>query len=169
MTFINPAPREVHCETSSSANMPKKPGSPNLPVEVRYLIVWMSQNGIPPKLISKEIDCNINTVYFTSWKFNKTGGYADEPRAGRPQKLTDRDICHLKIIVDQDCWLPLTELTHTINNSWDSHVSALQDDLNFYSHMAAKKPFLKHSEGFTLRHRFTWSLPGVWVESRWNL
>jgi hypothetical protein len=67
----------------------------------------------------------------------------DSTRSGRPFKLLDSDVRHLKILSDKDPSAPLAEITRDSghNVSEDTVGRALREK-GYYVHIAHKEPFL---------------------------
>jgi transposase len=129
--------------------MPKSSGSHNTTPELRSVIFGMAEAGIPPSEIANFGNITIRTVQRILKNYKDRGHHDDTPRSGRPPKLDDRAIRHLKISVEKNRRQSFHDLTSIINNTVASPVSVatvrhtVNDKLGMNARVAAKKPYLK--------------------------
>lgn len=152
--------------------MTKQLGSKNTNPHLQSLICNMAHSGIPTSQIALDLKCSQHTVQEILRRGKERGFYEDAPRSGRPSKLSDRAIRHLKINIEANRRQTLANITHDLNLSLPSPVApstvrrAMEVHENLSSHMAAKKPFLTHRQK---RARMIWAKEHVkWGMVNWE-
>ena len=128
--------------------MPKTSETPNTSVALRALIVCKSEHGLKPAEIASFCNISVWTVRRIIAKHRAGAGLEDSIRSGRPKKLDDRQIRHLKRSVLADRRQSLQDITNSMSITNALKASertikrALNNDLGLSKRVAAKKPFL---------------------------
>jgi transposase len=122
--------------------------------------------------IASITDVNRSTVSRILKRHDERGHHNDAPRSGRPPKLDERAIRHIKFTIEPNRRQSLSDVTSLINNSLLSPVSSktvvrvLHDKMNMHGRIAAKKPFLKAAHKLA---RLAWAREHrEWGEEDWN-
>ena len=129
--------------------MPKIIGKENTTTQLRALIYSKYQEGMSPSEIATFVGYTTRTIQRLIKKYEERGHHNDAARTGRPHKLDERTLRHMKISLDGNRRQTLSEITLTVNNALTSPVHpntirrALNNDLGMHARIAAKKPFLK--------------------------
>ena len=140
--------------------MPKAPRTSNSTPEIRALIYKKSKENIPVREIANFAGITRQAVYQIVKNYNARGHFNDAPRSGRPSKLDDRSLRHLKISLEGNRRQSLSDLTTTVNNilpapvHFDTVRHALRHQLGMNARIAAKKPYLKYEHR---RARLAWA------------
>ena len=96
--------------------MTKILGKRNSTPAERQAMLSMAHSGIPHTEIAKAFSCSLSTVGRTLCHFKVHGHSEDLPRSGRPGKLGERNLRHLRRIVETNRRQTLGEITETVNN-----------------------------------------------------
>ena len=140
--------------------MPKQLGSHNTSSTLRAFMVEQAEAGTTLPEIARFANVTLWTVQCVLKNHKEHGSTEDHPRSGRPSKVDDRTLRHLKIIVEADRRQTLSDITNLVNNMGTTHVSEttvqhiLNSSLGLNARIAVKKPFLKHSH---MRARLMWA------------
>jgi transposase len=140
--------------------MPKTSGKGNTTPELRALICRKYEEGISSSDIAAFFDTTICTVQRVIKNYQERGHHNDAARSGRPPRLNDRSIRHLKYVVEGNRRQTLSDITLSVNGalSIPAHPRTirhtLDKHLDMHSRVAAKKPFLKDSHK---RERLAWA------------
>jgi transposase len=136
--------------------MPKIPGAHNTTLSIWVLIINKAEAGLPHSEIANFINCSTRTIDHILKHAKERGHNEDAPNSGRPSKVNDRTIRHIKIQMEGNCHQTLSDITSTINHISPSPISKwtiqhiLHNELDMNSCVAAKKPFLSKV------HRMCW-------------
>lgn len=124
------------------------------------------------EIIANLFHCSERTVRRVIQNQRERGNNFDSPRSGRPSKINDRGLRHLKKIVDNDRRQTLGNITNTLNTSLASPVSsrtvkrALNTQFGLSSHHARQKPFLKEVH---ILKRKDWAKEAAgWRKEEWG-
>jgi len=152
--------------------MPKIIGSHHTDPAIRSLICAKAAAGFSTSEIASFVNCSISTVQHSIRHTKERGHHMDAARSGRPPKMDERCIRHLKLTLECDWHQILSNITSTVNTFLPSPVvprtvqRAILSKLNMSSCIAAKKPFL------TQRHRLgckEWAKEKVaWDMTNWS-
>ena len=93
--------------------MGKKPVSET----VRAQAVALHEAGMNQVQIANQLKVSRCCVQNAIKKFEELGVHGDRKRSGRPRKLSDRDVRHLKRLVKGDARLSAAKITSDLNNS----------------------------------------------------
>jgi transposase len=128
--------------------MPKALGEHNTAPALRALICDKASAGVPLPEIAIFTNVSLRTIQ-RILKNHKEWGYdEDAPRSGRPKKMDDRALRHLKIALEGNRRQSLRDLTNIVNTFIPSPIStdtvqrALTTQLDMGAYIAAKKPYL---------------------------
>ena len=83
----------------------------------------LSDSGLNQVQISRQLNISRHCVQNTVEKYKKTRQYNDFPRTGRPKKIPNRGIRHLKRLVKDDGRLSEAKITSDLNASLPKPVS----------------------------------------------
>jgi transposase len=128
--------------------MPKQVGSHNTHPTLHALIIEKVEAGLPLSEIAEFSNCSIWTVQCILQHYQERGHHNENPRSGRPPKLNERSIRHLKFQLDGNRRQTLQDLTSFVNTISPIPVSkhtiwhTLHTQFDMSRHVAAKKPFL---------------------------
>jgi transposase len=117
--------------------------------ELRKLIFDQKNQGLSSSKIANFCKVSVRTVQRTIKNFAIYEDFNDRPRSGRPKRLSERDIRHLRTDIQQDRRQTLSEIKENVNLFTRNPIStstirrAMKEELNMSSRIAAKKPFLK--------------------------
>jgi transposase len=152
--------------------MPKVSGTKNIAPNLRALVYQKTQENISVPEIANFTGIPRSTIYRILKNRNERGHHNDAPKSGRPLKIDDRSLRHLKISLEQDRRQSLADITNTVNDTVISPVHcrtvrrAVQDRLGMSAHIAAKKPYLKPAHR-KARHIWAKRYRG-WEEEDWK-
>ena len=90
---------------------------------VRTQAVALFDAGLNQVQISKQLKISRHCVQNAIKKFKETGQYKDLKRTGRPKKIPDRSVRHLKRLVKGDVRLSAAKITSDSNASLPKPVS----------------------------------------------
>ncbi|CAF2016844.1 unnamed protein product [Rotaria magnacalcarata] len=90
---------------------------------VRAQAVALSDAGLNQVEISRQLHISRHCVQNAIKKYKETGQYNDFPRTGRPKKIPNRGIRHLKRLVKDDGRLSAAKITSDLNASLPKPVS----------------------------------------------
>src|ERR1700742_3955061 len=128
--------------------MPQTSSTRPLTPELRNIIVQTAENGIQHGEIANFVGVSLRTVQRVLANYKIHPDFNDAKRSGRPKKLDQRDLRHLKTTIRSDRRQSLAELTQNVNNFSSSPVSqrtvkrAVNNDIGMNKRVAAEKPFL---------------------------
>ena len=131
--------------------MPKTPGKENTTPQLCALICSKYDEGISSSDIAAFLNTTTCTVQRVIKNYQERGHHNDAARSGRPPKLNDRAIRHLKYVVEGNRQQTLSNIVSSVNGTLPSPAHpktiqhALDKHLGMNSHVSAKKPFLKDS------------------------
>lgn len=119
---------------------------------VRAQVVALSAAGLNQVQISKQLNISRHCVQNAIKKYKETGNYNDLKRTGRPKKIPDRAVRHLKRLVKEDARISAAKITSDLNASLPKPVSSRTvrrylKDLGFEYVVKVKKQWLSN------RHR----------------
>ena len=152
--------------------MPKIAGTKNTTPEIRSLVYQRAKENIPHDEIAAFFNITTQTVHRILQRHEVWGHHNDAQRSGRPHKLDDRTLRHIKITLDGNRCQSLSDITHVVNESISSPVHpdtvqrAIRTQLGLNQYVAAKKPFLKPSH---IKARLDWAREHKgWTEEDWK-
>jgi transposase len=90
---------------------------------VRAQVVALSDAGLSQVQISKQLKVSRHCVQNAIKKYKETGKYDDLKRTGRPKKIPDRAVRHLKRLVKEDARISAVKITSDLNTSLPKPVS----------------------------------------------
>ena len=131
--------------------MPETLGKGNTTPELHALICSKYQDGISSSDIAAFSNTTTRTVQRIIKNYQERGHHDDAARSGRPPRLDDRGIRHLKYTVEGNRRQTLSDITTVINGALSPPAHprtikrALHKHLDMHSRIAAKKPFFKDS------------------------
>jgi transposase len=129
--------------------MPKITGKENTTPQLCALIYSKHQEGMTTGDIATFVNAHPQTIQRIIKNYNERGHHDDAPRTGRPHKLDERALRHIKISLEGNRRQCLSNLTSDINNALTSPVHpdtvhrTIHTQLGMNACVAAKKPFLK--------------------------
>jgi transposase len=139
----------IHYAFHTQFQMPKASGSQNTTPDLRAVIYDQAQAGVKLPEIAKYANVSLRTIQRIIKNREERGHNDDATRSGRPTKVDDRTVRHLKIFLEGNRRESLSNLTSFVNNVAASPVSqdtvrrVLDNQLGMNARVAAKKPFLK--------------------------
>src|ERR1700738_4749533 len=152
--------------------MPKLLGTKNTTPEIHSLVCQLALGGTPLPEIANSCQITLRTTQPILKNYKERGYNCDASRSGRPPKLDQRALRHLSLHLERDRRQSLSDLTSTVNNFANSHISrttvkrAIKDKLGMKGHVAAKKPFLKKVHK---QRRLIWARAHrTWEEKDWH-
>ena len=90
---------------------------------VRAQAVPLSDSGLNQAQISRQLNISRHCVQNAVKKYKETGQYNDFPRNGRPKRIPNRNVRHLKRLVKDDGRLSAAKITSDLNASLPKPVS----------------------------------------------
>jgi hypothetical protein len=169
--------RKIHIIFYHYPLMPKCLGSRETTPQLRKSICEQATQGQPLSQIAVQFHLPLRTVQSIVKRGAERGHNKNKPRTGRPCKIGNRGLQHLKLNILRDRRQSLQNITSDVNPVLPSPVHpttvqrALKTGLDMCRRIAAKKPFLKPDH---IRKRKEWAKEAVkltredWVRIIWT-
>ena len=140
--------RKIHSLFYHHSLMPKRLGSHETTPQLRKSICEQASTGQPLSQVAVEFHMPLRTVQAIVKRGAERGHNENEPRTGRPSKISNRGLRHLNHDIIRDPHQTLQNITSNLNLSLPSPVvsttvqEVLKTRLDITHRIAAKKPFL---------------------------
>jgi transposase len=152
--------------------MPKAPGTHNTAPALRSLICSKAADNVSLPEIANFANVTVRTIQRILKNHDERGYDEDAPRSGRPSKLDDRALRHLKFTLEDNRRQSIPTLTNIVNTFITSPIStdttrrAITRKLGMGAFIAAKKPYLSQAHRLA---RLLWARDHKgWGEEDWN-
>ena len=164
-------------KSTTNSIMPKQLGARNTTPAERLAIIHMAKSLVPLAEIANSFNRPLRTVQQVLKNHKDRGHVEDLPRSGRPTKINDRAIRHLKKFIDSDRRQKLGDITHSLNTVLSQPVSprtvsrVIHDRLEMRACHARRKPFLSEDHK---KRRLAWSMVTIkhtmeeWMRVIWT-
>ena len=89
----------------------------------RARIIVLTEQGVSQRQVAAQVGCSHTCVKYLLLKYGKTGTVEDQPKCGRPKKLTDRAKTTILHLCKKDRFRPATSITDELNVNYGISVS----------------------------------------------